>query len=187
MTLPNSSLAESLWLFANRFVELHEKTHGYLPVVEKDNDWISTCQQNDLDEKNSHWRPVKSLVELSFENIESALEITLHKDIKIYFSTFFSDTIDADCEEGRLSLLFAWNEDDFQRLQENIIGHVLMKKRLKQENTIFFAVTDEEDLIISLHNETGEVWVERVGCKPHKKLADSLSEFVEQLTPVCVD
>ena len=185
MTLPNTSLTESLWIFANSFVDLHEKTHGYLPVIEKDSEWLSTCQQDDFDDKIIHWRPVKSLVNLSFENIESALEITLHQDIKAYFSTFFSESIDANCEEGQLSLLFAWNEDDFQRLQENIIGHVLMKKRLKQDNTIFFAVTDEEDLIISLHNDTGEVWVERVGCKPHKKIANSLNEFILQLTPVC--
>jgi len=187
MTLPNSPLAETLWLFANSYIELFEKTNGCLPVVEKDNDWVSPCQQNDFDEKSVYWKPVKSDKELSFENIESALEITLHQDIKIYFSTFLSESIEANCEEGRLSLLFAWNENDFQRLQENIIGHVLMKKRLKQSNTIFFAVTDEEDLIISLDNDNGEVWVERVGCKPHKKLANSLSEFIEQLTPVCSD
>jgi SecY interacting protein Syd len=68
-------------------------------------------------------------------------------------------------------------------LQENIIGHILMKKRLKQENTIFFGVTNEDDMILSINNETGAVWVERVGCKAHKKLADSLNDFIRQLTP----
>lgn len=58
-----------------------------------------------------------------------------------------------------------------------------MKQRLKQDETIFFAVTDEEDMIISVDNNNGEVWVERVGCKPHKKISDSLVEFLRQLTP----
>ena len=58
-----------------------------------------------------------------------------------------------------------------------------MKQRLKQTETVFFAVTDEEDIIISIDNANGEVWVERVGCKPHKKLSDSLANFIEQLTP----
>jgi SecY interacting protein Syd len=58
-----------------------------------------------------------------------------------------------------------------------------MKQKLKQAETIFFAVTDEEDMIISLDNISGEVWVERVGCKPHKKLSNSLVEFISQLTP----
>ena len=97
----------------------------------------------------------------------------------------FSDSLDASCAEGDLSLLFAWSAKDFARLQENIIGHILMKQRLKQAETIFFAVTNEEDMIISLDNNTGEVWVEQVGCKPHKKISDSLVEFIGQLTPSC--
>jgi len=183
MILPNSPLAESLWIFANNFVDLHEENNGGLPIIEKDVDWASACEQADYDEKNIYWRPVKSDLALSFENIENALEISLHQDIKTYFSTFFSESINAVCGHGELSLLFAWNHDDFHRLQENIIGHVLMKKRLKQENTIFFAVTDDDDMILSINNETGEVWVERVGCKAYKKLADSLNDFIRQLTP----
>ena len=56
-------------------------------------------------------------------------------------------------------------------------------KKMKQE-TVFFAVTDEEDMIISIENATGAVWVERVGCKPHKKLSDSLTQFISQLIPI---
>ncbi len=110
--------------------------------------------------------------------------LTLHKDIKSYFTSLYSESLDALCDEGGLSLLFAWNKKDFERLQENLIGHILMKRRLKQQETIFFAVTDEEDIIISLDNATGEIWVERVGCKPHKKLSNSLAQFISQLTPV---
>jgi len=165
-------------------VDQHKKVHDCLPIIEIDGNWPSVCQQTDLDEKNAYWKPTKSTENLSFENIENALEITLNKDFKTYFSTFFSESIDAESDDGKLSLLFAWNVDDFQRLQENLIGHVLMKKRLKQEVSLFFAVTDEEDMILSVLNESGEVWVERVGCEPHKKLADSLSEFIEQLDPV---
>ena len=44
-------------------------------------------------------------------------------------------------------------------------------------------MTDDDDHIISLNNETGAVWVEKVGCEPHKKLAESLAEFIVQLTP----
>jgi SecY interacting protein Syd len=39
-------------------------------------------------------------------------------------------------------------------------------------------------MIISVDNASGEVWVEQVGCKPHKKLSDSLALFISQLTPV---
>ena len=44
-------------------------------------------------------------------------------------------------------------------------------------------MTDDDDHIISISNDTGAVWVEKVGCEPHKKLADTLAGFIEQLTP----
>ena len=57
-----------------------------------------------------------------------------------------------------------------------------MKKRLKQELTVFFAVTDEDDLILSFNNQTGEIWVEAIGCEPHKKMANNIDEFLASLT-----
>ena len=45
-----------------------------------------------------------------------------------------------------------------------------MKRRLKQPETLFFAVTDQEDFVISLELSSGTVVVEQVGKNPHKKL-----------------
>jgi SecY interacting protein Syd len=58
-----------------------------------------------------------------------------------------------------------------------------MKKKLKQPLTLFFAITDDESMILSLDNENGEVWVEKVGCEAHKKVANSLIDFIQSLTP----
>ncbi|RHW75449.1 SecY-interacting protein [Colwellia sp. RSH04] len=192
MTSSNISLKNVLLEFSTQYIVAFEKVHHHLPVIEKDEAWISPCEQTKSDEE-SYWQP-KPLTEflleetiaseLNFENVESALKIRLHPDIKTYFTTVFSETLDANCSEGELSLLFAWNMDDFARLQENIIGHVMMKQRLKQPITVFFGVTDEEDIIISLDNETGEVWAEMVGCKGHKKLSDNLATFIQQLQPL---
>ena len=73
------------------------------------------------------------------------------------FCRYFSHDINATAEQGGLTLLQAWNEEDFDRLQKNLIAHVLMKRRLKQADTLFFALTDEEDLLLSILLETGEV------------------------------
>lgn len=182
----NNSLAKTLQEFASQYISCYQNNHGHLPKIEQDEQWPSPCEQAETADKGSVcWQPIVIDDEqLSFDNVESALDLTLHQDIKTYFTTLYSDSLDAKCHEGELSLLFAWNYDDFQRLQENLIGHILMKQRLKQDETIFFAVTDEEDTIISIDNNTGAVWVERVGCKPHKKLADSIAEFISQLTPI---
>ncbi len=198
MTSPNQAninLVEILQQFSQQYIDQYQKTHSHLPIIEQDEKWPSLCEitheknatsQNTLMAGQVYWQPVKvgPEQELNFDNVESALELTLHPDIKTYFTTLYSESLDAVCEEGGLSLLFAWNKDDFQRLQENIIGHILMKQRLKQKETIFFAVTDEEDMIVSIDNESGTVWVERVGCEPHKKLADSIALFMSYLTPL---
>jgi SecY interacting protein Syd len=192
MTSTNITLAQTLLNFSKDYSQQHIEQFGHLPTIEHDEQWLSPCELGPHDTSLHYWQPVAmasaKLTDnqeeaFSFANVESALNLELHQDIKTYFTTIFSGDIEALCEEGELSLLFAWNKEDFERLQENLIGHILMKQKLKQAETIFFAVTDEEDMIISLDNISGEVWVERVGCKPHKKLSNSLGEFISQLTP----
>jgi len=187
----NKNLVQILQQFSEQFIADYQQTHACLPTVERDEEWSSPCEKGVV-KKNSpsqdevYWRPVAidKSEELSFDNVESALDLTLHNDIKTYFTLLYSESLDARCDEGDLSLLFAWNKNDFERLQENLIGHILMKQRLKQKETIFFAVTDEEDMIISVDNASGSVWVERVGCIPHKQISDSLAQFISKLTPV---
>lgn len=154
-----------------------------MPLAEVDDQWPSPCIIQPFDELLNEWQPQKISTPLSFKNVEKALDIELHDDICQYFTTIFSESMPANCKHGELSLLFAWSEDDFIRLQENIIGHILMKQKLKQKITIFFAVTDDDNFILSIDNDDGSVWVERIGREPHKKLADSLAQFIQQLTP----
>jgi SecY interacting protein Syd len=197
MTSPNQAndnLVDILRDFVKRYVTKYQDEHVHLPIIEHDEEWPSPCEvpienttleQTTLSDGQVFWQPkeVQREEKLNFENVESALGLNLHPDIKQYFTLFYSESLEAQCDEGNLSLLFAWNPSDFLRLQENLIGHIMMKQRLKQEETIFFAVTDEEDMIISLDNESGSVWVERVGCKPHKKLSNTLAQFISNLIP----
>jgi SecY interacting protein Syd len=188
------NLVDVLQQFSVQYIEQYQLLHKHLPLIEQDENWPSPCELTLSDDDTINppplstqvfWRPtlIEKEKELNFDNVESALEIILHEDIKRYFTAQFSENLDASCEEGQLTLLFAWNEADFERLQENLIGHILMKRRLKQAETVFFGVTDEEDMIISVDNDSGAVWVERVGCKPHKKLAESLPQFIRTLIP----
>ena len=187
MTSTNKKLSESLQAFTQDYITQYKTTYQTLPLTLLDKDFPSPCEQTVVTsadtEDRVHWQPYIIEDEISFTDVESALEVTFHQDIKTYFSTLYSESISATCSEGDLSLLFAWNLDDFKRLQENLIGHVLMKQKLKQNITLFFAVTDEEDMILSLMNDTGEIWVEPVGCEPVKKIADSMDDFIQQITP----
>ncbi|NQZ20513.1 MAG: SecY-interacting protein [Colwellia sp.] len=176
-------LTQSLLLFSQNYLIEYQERYQHLPIIEKDEQWPSPCLVNDHDEKHQHWQPCNANDNLTFDNVEQALELTIHDDFKTYFTTLYSDTLDASCDEGDLSLLFTWSENDFKRLQENVIGHILMKQKLKQPVTLFFALTDDENIILTLDNDSGEVWVEKVGKKAHKKVASSLNDFINSLVP----
>jgi len=183
MKTTTASLQKNILSLSEDFILKYQEVLEHLPLVEVDKDWPSPCIQGQFNEELMLWRPIKVEKTLSFDNIEQALELTIHPSITQYYSIILSESIPVTCNEGHLQLLFAWSEDDFARLQQNLIGHVLMKQKLKQEVTLFFAVTDEEDIMLCVNNESGEVWAERVGCKPHKKIANSLNEFILTLQP----
>lgn len=142
----------------------------------------SPCQYGEIVDQQVAWWPVMQTEPLDFSGLEHALELQLHPDIKSFYSTAFGGGLRLQHQRGLMELLMPWHQADTERLQQNIIGHVLMKRRLKQQITIFFAVTDDEDLMLSLHNNSGEVYLERVGSEVSEKLAGSLAEFLQLLT-----
>ncbi|WP_448567544.1 SecY-interacting protein [Thalassotalea ganghwensis] len=184
MILLNTKLSQKVLEFSERYVQAFMDEFEHLPVTEHDSEWPSPCTKQPLNEDLITWKPEKIEDSLTFSNIEQALELAIHPDIVSYFTTIYGDNMAAVCSEGHLSLLFPWSQQDFLRLQENIVGHILMKKKLKQDITVFFAVTDQDEYFLSINNQDGSVWVERVGCKPHKRLADSLAQFFDTLTPL---
>lgn len=182
MSMKSSNpLFQPIFEFANQFIAKCEQVYGHKPYIEKDDQWPSPCLCGERDDENDYWQPAEMKNVHSFANVEEALGITLHPTVIEYFTTIYSEPVPAKTEDGVLELLFAWNEEDFERLQRNVIGHVLMKQKLNQPITIFFAVTDQEDIILSVDNETGEVWAEKVGKLPHKKIADNMLAFINML------
>lgn len=153
-------------------------------TVEFDNDWLSPCTKQDCKDGDTiTWRPVKQEGENSFTAMEAALELKMDEQLKTFYCRYYADHFEAVAAQGSLSLLQVWNKDDFERLQQNLIGHVLMKRKLRQAETLFFALTDEEDFIISVLNSTGEVVLEQVGKEPKEVLASDLTSFIQSLTP----
>lgn len=139
---------------------------------------MNSAMNNEIDSKMD-----KQANTLNLNNIESALDITLPPQAHELFCRYFSHDINAQAEQGPLVLLQAWNEQDFDRLQKNIIAHIMMKRRLKQADTVFFALTDKDDLLLSILLETGEVVLEVVGKEPHQIIAANLTEFMASLRP----
>lgn len=143
---------------------------------------ISPCQYGDVEDDLVAWWPQKITEPLDFSGIEHALEMTLDPQIKSFYTAFYGGGLPLQHPKGPLELLMVWHSDDFTRLQKNIVAHILMKRKLKQRETIFFATTDDDDMMLSVLNSTGEVYLERVGTEVSQKLADSLSDFLQQLS-----
>ncbi len=85
-----------------------------------------------------------------------------------------------------MTLLQVWSEEDFLRLQENLIGHLVMQRRLRQSPTLFIATTASDEEIVSLSNLTGEVILEQPGRKQRQIIAENLEMFLKSLQPVII-
>lgn len=146
--------------------------------------WESPCHLNQAkDGELVAWRPVRQSEPGDFGQVEKALELTLNKQYCDFFRCFYSENLPATAAQGDCELLQVINQQDFERLQENLIGHVLMKRRLKQPETLFFGLTSDDELILTVDNQTGEVLLERVGKKATESLAPDLVSFIQSLSP----
>lgn len=190
-------ITQAIDVFIKKYIDLMAETDTQL-MVEFDSDWCSPClniskQNGDLFFQNGQevkegqellWRPVLQTVNNTMDNIASALTLEIPSELSILFTRYYSLDIPAKTSRGELSLIQAWNQHDFERLQGNLIAHVLMKRRLKQAETLFFAATDDDDFIISLDCASGQVMLEQIGLTPKEVLAKTLTEFIQGLTPI---
>ncbi|CAM3627757.1 SecY-interacting protein [Parendozoicomonas haliclonae] len=177
----SNEVIDALSQFHQRYLDNIRQASGQLPTIEQDEEWPSPCEQGAAGHGEVFWQPKTTNQELDFAGMEHALNLALHPDLKSYYASFYSYHLSARSEDGDLELLQVWNQEDFNRLQENLIGHAMMKRKRRQPETFFIAVTDDDEIIISVINESGEVWAERVGQNPHRKLADSIPAFIHSL------
>lgn len=169
--------------FINDFLSYHRKPGKEL-LIEYDAQWGSPCYLAIAKEgEQVAWAPQRQRDNLNFDNVESALNISLNQEYCEFFTRYYSDNLPANAKQGPCELLQVWNRDDFERLQQNLIGHLLMKQRLKQSPTLFFALTNEDDFILSVQNDTGEVVLEQVGRPPKEIIAPNLGAFIATLSP----
>jgi SecY interacting protein Syd len=173
--------------FSEQFLQFMQKWAAYIEqhpkecAVEHDIDWPSPCEDAEdvrYGFRMVKWSPLRRDVGKSFTDLEEAVALKLHPDIWTFYGAYLSNSIHVMFDGKRYELIQTWNDQDFERLQKNIIGHLLTKQRLRQTPTIFIGLTEQEDEILSVDNETGAVWVERAGKEAHEKVANSLGEFL---------
>ncbi|MFT5840048.1 MAG: SecY interacting protein Syd [Flavobacteriales bacterium] len=170
--------------FVQRYVTA-AKNHPEMLMVEYDSDWPSECYTTTANTGDQvDWQPSKRVEIADFTDLETALEMKIHPDIISFYSAYWSDNLNAETNKGHLQLLQPWNQHDFERLQQNLVGHILMKRKLKQPETLFVALTDEDDFILTVDNTSGEVMLEQVGLLPQEVVAPNLAAFIQSIQPL---
>lgn len=172
----------ALTAFTQRYCHSWQQKTGHGPRSSELAGIPSPCIVATRDEQ-VEWQPQTAGQDITLDAVERALDISLQPGAHAYWCSQFAADMAARFDGRPLTLLQAWSPDDFQRAQENLIGHLVMQRRLKISPTIFLATTADEMEIVALCNLTGEVVLEKLGTSKRITLSSTLPEFLATLNP----
>lgn len=177
------TLPQALKSFTDRYCELWRHEYGGQPASAALSGIASPCI---IDDNNSivRWRPVPFNLERNLAAVERAMDITLRPEAHQFYTTQYAGDMAARHKDLPLTLLQTWNENDFDRVQQNLIGHLVTQRRLKLSPTVFLATLASELEVVSLCNLSGEVVIESLGTASRQTIASDIGEFLDLLTPL---
>ncbi|WP_241575423.1 SecY-interacting protein [Rosenbergiella nectarea] len=129
------------------------------------------------------WQPQPFTLPKNLDSVSKGVDLVVQPSVVAFYTTQFAAEMPASFEGMPLTLLQVWNREDFTLLQQNLVGHLVMKRRLKHSPTLFIATTDDDSTIIAVNNLNGHVILETLGKKQDKVLAPSLCDFLQVLRP----
>lgn len=178
--MDKTALALDALLTRHRNLYSGKNVHG-LPIIELESPWPSPCVVHN-EGSDYFWQHTDKKNKDLFLDLEKALELNFHQDIKSFYTAFWSNGIQVEHSLIDFALIQTWNEEDQEHLKENILGHCFAKMKARLPLTIFIGSTESNEVVV-VDNNTGEVLLERPGRKAHKILSSSLECFLLELTP----
>ncbi len=175
--------ANALTNFTTRYCDAWHEKQGTWPQSAELHGVPSPCIVSSLDD-SVIWQPKPFTDEQNVNAVERAMDLVVQPAVHAFYTTQFAGDMPARFAGLALTLLQTWSEDDLQRVQENLIGHLVTQKRLKLSPTLFIATLDSELDVISVCNLSGEVIKETIGTRNRNILAPSLADFLTQLEPL---
>ncbi|CAO97776.1 SecY-interacting protein [Erwinia tasmaniensis] len=178
--------SQALRDFSQRYCDLWQQKSGHAPASQELYGIPSPCVMA-TDEDEVWWQPRPFTLAPNLDAVERALDIRLQPAVTAFYTSQFAGDMTGTLDGRPLSLVQVWSEDDFIRVQENLIGHLVMKRRLKQSPTLFIATTDSELEVISVCNVSGEVILEQLGTKKRQVIASSIENLLIALQPLIIN
>ncbi len=176
-------IVEALNAFTVKYLAAWKQQTGLPPASDELYGIPSPCVVRTGDDI-VYWEPQPfPLADESLERVEKALDIKIQSDLHHFYTSQLAGDIAAEFDGLALNLIQVWSEEDFTRLQENLIGHLVTQKRLKLSPTLFIATLDSDLDMVTVCNLTGEVLVETFGSKKRRTIAPNLTTFVVGLIP----
>ena len=175
--------ANALTTFTTRYCDAWHEKQGTWPQSADLYGVPSPCIVSTLDD-SVLWQPKPFTGEQNVNAVERAMDLVVQPAVHAFYTTQLAGDMAARFADISLTLLQTWSEDDLQRVQENLIGHLVTQKRLKLSPTLFIATLDSELDIISVCNLSGDVVKETLGTRKRDVLAPSLADFLSQLEPL---
>lgn len=177
-----NDVKQALTDFTRRYCEAWQQANGRGPRSEELYGVPSPCITATVEDA-VFWQPRPFTPAADLRGVEKALDIMVRQELHDFYTTQFAGDMTVTLADRAFTLLQTWSEDDFRRVQENQIGHLLIQQRLKLSPTLFIATLDSELDVISVSNVTGEVVLETLGTSRQTLLASGLGTFLAQLTP----
>ncbi|MDX6041710.1 SecY-interacting protein [Scandinavium lactucae] len=175
--------ATALQAFTQRYCDAWQQRHGTAPRSEELHGIASPCVTAS-DDDAVFWLPQPFTLEPTLQAVERAMDIVVQHPLQTYYTSQFAGDMSATFGERELTLLQVWSADDFQRVQENLIGHLVTQKRLKLSPTLFIGTLDSELDVVSVCNLTGEVVLETLGTRNRTTLSASVASFLTHAEPL---
>ncbi|KNC11934.1 hypothetical protein AC791_00900 [Klebsiella sp. RIT-PI-d] len=174
--------AQALDAFTQRYCDAWRNEHASWPQSEELLGVPSPCIVSSTDYAVL-WQPQPFDGEKNINAVERALDIMVQPAVHTFYTSQYAGDMQVLHGKDRLTLLQTWSAEDFRRVQENLIGHLVTQKRLKLSPTLFIGTLDSELEVISVCNLRGEVVQETLGTDKRRVLSPSLADFLGLLEP----
>lgn len=182
ITMMINNTRQALITLTDRYLQQWQQVYQSMPKSAELHAIASPCIVKTA-QLEVYWQPVRHVLSKDLTITEQVMTLTLQPDLHDFYGTQYAADLPVWFAGQALTLLQVWSDDDFNRLQQNIIAHLTMQKKLKRPPTIFIATTEQDNEIIALDNRTGEVIIEELIEGTQRPLCAQLADLLEQAHP----